>query len=39
LKQAANERQQAVANIPTVMEKILETALVVNINEREAASK
>jgi hypothetical protein len=39
LKQAANERQQAVASIPTALENILETAVVADINEREAASK
>jgi hypothetical protein len=39
LKQAANERQQAVASIPAAVENILETAVVADINERAAASK
>jgi hypothetical protein len=39
LKQAANERQQAVLIIPTAVENILETAIVADINETTAASK
>jgi hypothetical protein len=39
LKQAANERQQAVPDIPTAVENILETAIVADINETTAARK
>jgi hypothetical protein len=39
LKQAANERQQAVPGIPTVMENILETAIIADINEMTVARK
>jgi hypothetical protein len=39
LKQAANERQQTVANIPVAVENILETAVIVDINERATARK
>jgi hypothetical protein len=39
LKQVTNERQQAVPGIPTVVENILETAIVIDINEMAAASK
>jgi hypothetical protein len=39
LKQAANERQQAVPGIPTAVENILEATIVTDINETTAASK
>jgi hypothetical protein len=39
LKEAANEKQQAVANIPAVVENILETTFITDINERESARK
>jgi hypothetical protein len=39
LKQTANERQQVVPDIPTAVENILETAVVVDINETTATSK
>jgi hypothetical protein len=39
LKQAANERQQIVASIPTALKNILETTVVADINERAATNK
>jgi hypothetical protein len=39
LKQAANERQQAVSNIPAVVENILENTVIADINERASARK
>jgi hypothetical protein len=39
LKQAANERQQEVVSIPAVVDNILETVVVADINERETANK
>jgi hypothetical protein len=39
LKQTANERQQVVPDIPTVVENILETAVVTDTNETTTASK
>jgi hypothetical protein len=39
LKQATNKRQQAVANIPTTIEDILQTAVVGDINEPTIARK
>jgi hypothetical protein len=39
LKQAADERQQAVASIPAAMENILETAVIGDINEMTVARK
>jgi hypothetical protein len=39
LKQAADERQQEVARIPTVVDNILETVVIGDINETEAARK
>jgi hypothetical protein len=39
LKQATDERQQAVANIPAVVEDILETAVVSDINEMTVTRK
>jgi hypothetical protein len=39
LKQAADESQQAVVSIPVVVEDILESAVVDDINETATASK
>jgi hypothetical protein len=39
LRQDVDKRQQAVASIPAVMEDILETTVVGNINKMTTASK
>jgi hypothetical protein len=39
LKQVADERQQAVASIPAVIEDIIETAVISDIDEMAARSK
>ena len=39
LKQADDERQQAVANIPAAIKDILKTAVIGDINEKTASRK